>query len=104
MLSMTFTIQWKEWKKQDLNAAEFERELIHPYEADQELWRKHDNYLCSNCDRKTLRNIMHATSLRPDVPNRQLTLNEHFLCFLVSYTIILYYINHRSNHRSNHPQ
>ena len=34
---------------------------------------------------------MHETSLRPDVPNRQLTLNEHFLCFLVSYNIILYY-------------
>ena len=34
---------------------------------------------------------MHATSLRPDVPDRQLTLNEHFLYFRVSYNIILYY-------------
>ena len=34
---------------------------------------------------------MHATSLRSDVPDRQPTLNEHFLCFLVSYNIILLY-------------
>ena len=69
--------------------AEFEHELIHPYEADQELSRKYDNYLCSNCDRKILRNIMHATFLHPDVPNRQLTLN---IFYVLLSAITLYYI------------